>query len=572
MDPSQLALTDITLRYADRVVLDRLSLTVSPGERVGLVGDNGSGKSTLLAVVAGVLAPQNGTRTVRAPDGIGYLPQTLDLPATSTVAEAVDRALAHLRSLERQVANLGRSLGALDGAPLDRAIEQYGALTARFEARGGHDADRRVEVALHRLGMPGLDRSRALGSLSGGERSRLALAATLAADPELLLLDEPTNDLDDDALDWLAERLRSHDGTVVTATHDRAFLAALTTTLVEVEAGRARRYGTGWAGYVTAKETEREQARLAWERWRADLARQQRLVDTNVGRMDHIPRRLPLSVFGAGGFRMRGRTHGATGRIRNAKERVRRLTQDPAERPAERAEFRTDVATTGAGAGAAGTHRSGRTTGPADGTTSPPGGPSIDLDGVVVHGRLVVPRLVVARGEHVLVTGANGAGKSTLLGVVAGEVPTDAGAARTEGRVGFLRQAGTFTRHDARTVLHGFAAGRPGDLDEHAEALLATGLFRPEDLPRPIGELSQGQRSRLELARVVTTTTDVLLVDEPTNHLAPALVEELERAFTAFAGTLVLVSHDRTMLERFRGRRIRLDDGAIVADERPSSS
>jgi len=546
MDPSQLTLTDITLRYADRVVLDRLSLTVSPGERVGVVGDNGSGKSTLLAVVAGALEPQNGTRSVRAPGGTGYLPQTLELPGASTVAEAIDRVLADVRALEAQISALESALGTLRGDALDDAMRRYGALTARFEARDARGADHRVDVALHRLGLPGLDRGRPIGTLSGGERSRLALAATLAADPELLLLDEPTNDLDDDALDWLTGRLRAHDGTVVAVTHDRAFLADLTTTLVEVEGGRARRYGTGYAGYLAAKEAEREQVRLAWERWRADLGRQQRIADANAERMDQIPRKLPMASFGSGAFRSRSRTHGATGRIRNAKERVRRLTEDPADRPADRAQFRTGVVTARDDGGG--------------------GRAAVDLADVVVRGRLAVPRLTVAPGEHVLVTGANGAGKSTLLGVVAGEVATDAGTARTAGRAGHLRQAGTFAAGDPRTVLHGFAAGRPGDLEEGAEALLATGLFRPEDLPRPIRELSQGQRSRLELARVVTTATDVLLVDEPTNHLAPALVEELERALAAFEGTLLLVSHDRTVRERFRGRRLVLDGGAIVAD------
>ncbi|MFC8598535.1 ABC-F family ATP-binding cassette domain-containing protein [Isoptericola sp. NPDC057191] len=552
MDPSQLTLTDITLRYADRVVLDRLSLTVSPGERVGVVGDNGSGKSTLLAVVAGTLLPQNGTRTVRAPGGTGYLPQSLDLPPSSTAAEAIDHVLADVRALAAEVAALEDRLGALDGADLDDALRRYADLTARFDARDGRGADRRVDVALHRLGLPHLDRARPLGSLSGGERSRLALAATLAADPELLLLDEPTNDLDDDALNWLTGRLRDHDGTVVAVTHDRAFLADLTTTLVEVDGGRARRYGAGWSGYLAAKETERERARLAWERWRADVDRQQRVVDTNAEAMEQIPRKLPMASFGSGAFRSRSRTHGATGRIRRAKEQVRRLTADPAERPADRAEFRTDVATAAVDAEA-------------------DGAPAIGLADVVVHGRggvprLAVPHLVVGHGEHVLVTGANGAGKSTLLAVVAGELAPDAGAARVSGVVGHLRQVGTLTSRDTRTVLHGFAAGRPGDLEEHAEALLGTGLFRPEDLPRPIAELSQGQRSRLELARVVTTTTDVLLVDEPTNHLAPALVEELESALAAFAGTLVLVSHDRTMRERFRGRRLVLDGGHVVED------
>ncbi|MFE5336585.1 ribosomal protection-like ABC-F family protein [Isoptericola sp. NPDC056573] len=547
MDPSQLTLTDITLRYADRVVLDRLSLTVSPGERVGVVGDNGSGKSTLLAVVAGVLEPQNGTRVVRAPGGLGHLPQTLELPPASTVGQAIDHVLADVRALAAAVAALEDRLGSLDGAALDEALRRYAELTARFDARDGRGADRRVDVALHRLGLPALDRGRLLGTLSGGERSRLALAATLAADPELLLLDEPTNDLDDDALDWLTDRLRSHDGTVVAVTHDRAFLADLTTTLVEVDAGRARRYGAGWAGYLAAKEAEREQLRLAYERWQADVARQRRLLDSNVEAMEQIPRKLPMASFGSGAFRSRARTHGATGRVRNAKERLRRLSDDPAERSADRAEFRTDVATASPDAG----HDDAS---------------AVELVGVEVRGRLSVPRLTVAAGEHVLVTGPNGAGKSTLLGVVAGEVAPDAGVARAVGVVGHLRQTVASASDDGRTVLHAFAAGRPGDLEEHAEALLASGLFRPDDLPRPVRELSQGQRSRLELARVVTTTTDVLLVDEPTNHLSPALVEELERAFADFDGTLVLVSHDRTMRERFRGRRIVLDGGAIVAD------
>ncbi|HWV78114.1 MAG TPA: ABC-F family ATP-binding cassette domain-containing protein [Isoptericola sp.] len=556
MDPSQLTLTDITLRYADRVVLDRLSLTVAPGERVGVVGDNGSGKSTLLAVVAGVLEPQNGTRVVRAAGGVGHLPQTLDLPPERTVAQAIDLVLADVRALAAEVAALEDRLGALDGAALDDALRRYAELTARFDARDGRGADRRVDVALHRLGLPGLDRGRELGTLSGGERSRLVLAATLAADPELLLLDEPTNDLDDAGLDWLTERLRSHDGTVVAVTHDRAFLADLTTTLVEVDGGRARRYGAGWSGYLAAKEAEREQLRLAYERWQADVARQRRLLDSNVEAMEQIPRKLPMASFGSGAFRSRARTHGATGRVRNAKERLRRLSDDPAERPADRAAFRTDVTTAAPAGDDAGERRG-------DGTVEPDG---IELVGVEVHGRLSVPRLTVAAGEHVLVTGPNGAGKSTLLGVIAGEVAPDAGAARSTGVVGHLRQAGAFAPDDGRTVLHAFAAGRSGDLEEHAEALLATGLFRPDDLPRPVRELSQGQRSRLELARVVTTTTDVLLVDEPTNHLSPALVEELERAFAEFEGTLVLVSHDRLMRERFRGRRLVLDGGAIVAD------
>ncbi|NUT96700.1 MAG: ABC-F family ATP-binding cassette domain-containing protein, partial [Saccharothrix sp.] len=229
--PPQLTLHDVTKRFDTRLVLDRVSLTVKPGEKVGVIGDNGSGKSTLLALLAGRLRPDHGEVTVVAPGGVGYLPQTLDLPPHATVADAIDLALADLRALEAEIRRLELDLTDL---------EHYAALVERFEARGGYEADTRVDIALHGLGLPGLPRARALGTLSGGERSRLALAATLAAAPELLLLDEPTNDLDDRAVAWLEQHLRAHRGTVVAITHDRVFLEHVTATVLEVAEGRVR--------------------------------------------------------------------------------------------------------------------------------------------------------------------------------------------------------------------------------------------------------------------------------------------------------------------------------------------
>ncbi len=185
---TQLALSDVTVRYDDHVVLDRVSLTVRPGEKAGVVGDNGSGKSTLLRLLAGTRRPDNGTVTVIAPGGTGHLAQTLGLPPTAPVGRAVDLALAELRALERRMRQAEADLGHTgpDG------LSAYAALVAEFEARGGHDADRRVDTTLRRLGeRTALDRARPLGTLSGGQRARLALAATLAAAPEVLLLDEP---------------------------------------------------------------------------------------------------------------------------------------------------------------------------------------------------------------------------------------------------------------------------------------------------------------------------------------------------------------------------------------------
>ncbi|SEG90562.1 macrolide transport system ATP-binding/permease protein [Thermomonospora echinospora] len=553
---AQLALNQITKRYGTRVVLDRVSLTVKPGERLGVIGDNGSGKSTLLKLMADVERPDNGELVVVAPSGVGYLPQSLALPSHATVADAVDQALADLRELEARMRAAERSLGAA-GAQERAGLDAYAELVAEFEARGGYEADVRVEVALHGLGLPGLDRSRPLGTLSGGERSRLALAATLASAPELLLLDEPTNDLDDQATAWLEQRLRAHRGTVVVITHDRMFLERVTTAILEVADGQVRRYGDGYAGYLAAKAAERAAQARAHEEWKTELDRHATLVAANAGRLAVIPRKTAKAGMGTGAWRARSRTHGAAGRIRQSQQRLQWLTDHPVAPPPEPLRFTAVPATAGAAAG--------------DEVAA--------LDGVVVAGRLRMESLTIRAGERLLVTGPNGAGKTTLMRVLAGELRPDAGEVRRAGRVGFFRQdepdtddrrwavrAGTLRQDgptDAarRTVLQAYAHGRPGSLDEHADALLALGLFRPSDLGLRLGELSYGQRRRIELARLVSEPVDLLLLDEPTNHLSPMLTEQLEEALASYQGALVVVTHDRRLRATFTGARVELADG-----------
>ncbi|MBW4721941.1 TlrC/CarA/OleB/SrmB family ABC-F type ribosomal protection protein [Saccharothrix obliqua] len=526
MRTAQLSLHDVTKRYDDHVVLDRVTLTVKPGEKVGVIGDNGSGKSTLLALIAGRLAPDHGEITVVAPGGTGYLPQTTALPPHATVADAVDLALADLRELEARIR--AEELELTD-------LARYADLVERFEARGGYEADTRVDIALHGLGLPGLDRARPLGTLSGGELSRLALAATLAAEPELLLLDEPTNDLDDQAVAWLEQHLVRHRGTVVAITHDRVFLERVTSTVLEVDEGRVTRYGDGYDGYLAAKAAERARRLREHEEWRADLARHRRLAESNVARLDAIPRKLPLAVFAAGPFRARGRGHGAMGRIRNAKERVARLTAHPVAPPPDPLRFTARI-------------------------TSADHDWAAELRDVRVGDRLRVPELVIRPGGRLLVTGPNGAGKTTLVRVLAGELPPDEGRVAVPARVGHLRQEESPWRPEL-TVLEAFAQGR-GHPDDHVDELLSLGLFAPRDLGLRLGELSYGQRRRTELARLVTEPVDLLLLDEPTNHLSPALVEDLEAALVDYPGALVVVTHDRRTRARFEGSVLTLERGA----------
>ncbi|NEA23040.1 TlrC/CarA/OleB/SrmB family ABC-F type ribosomal protection protein [Actinomadura bangladeshensis] len=530
---AQLAFTDVTKRYGDRVVLDRVSFTVKPGERVGVIGDNGSGKSTLLKLMAQAERPDNGDLAVAAPGGVGHLPQALALPPHATVADAVDLALADLRELETRIRAAERSLGDTRAD-----LDAYAALLAEFEARGGYEADARVDIALHGLGLPGLDRHRPLGTLSGGERSRLALAATLASAPELLLLDEPTNDLDDAAVAWLEQRLRTHQGTVVAITHDRTFLERVTTAVLEVGDGQVRRYGDGYGGYLAAKAAERAAQARAHEEWKAEQNRHAALVAANAGRLADIPRKTPKAGMGTGAWRARSRTHGAAGRIRQSRQRLRWLTDHPAPPPPEPLRFTATLA-----------------------AETAPGTEVAALNGVVVEGRLRLDALTVRAGERLLITGPNGAGKTTLMRVLAGDLRPDAGDVRRTGRVGFFRQdEPTAARAPHRTVLHAYAHGRPGSLDDHADALLALGLFRPSDLGLRVGELSYGQRRRIDLARLVNEPADLLLLDEPTNHLSPMLVEQLEEALASYQGALVIVTHDRRLRAAFTGTRLTVGD------------
>ncbi|MCX4694921.1 ATP-binding cassette domain-containing protein [Streptomyces sp. NBC_01408] len=532
-----MVLSEVAKSYDTRVVLDRVSFTVRPGERVGVVGDNGCGKSTLLRLLAGRERPDHGEVTVTAPGGLGHLAQTLDLPPAARVGDAIDLALAGLRALERRIRAAEARLREAD----PEELAAYGDLLAAYEARGGRDAGRRVATTLRRLGeRAALDPDRPLGTLSGGQRSRLALAATLAAEPELLLLDEPTNDLDDEAVGWLEERLRAHRGTVVAVTHDRIFLDRVTTAILEVDGDRrtVRRYGNGYAGFRTAKAAERARWEREYEEWLEQVRDAERLADTNIARFAGIPRKLPRGFSGAGAFRARSRTHGAAGRIRTARERLHRLTEHPVPPPPRPVTF-TGRFTSGSAA-------------------------VVELAAAAVPGRLAPLSLRLEPGERLLVTGPNGAGKSTLLRLLAGELEPVQGLVRTARRVGILRQDDPWAR-ERRDVAAAFG-------EEYADRVATLGLLAPGDLGKPVRALSAGQRRKLELARLVAGPLDLLLLDEPTNHLAPAVVEELEAALARFEGTLVLVTHDRRLRAAFRGRRLELAPGRQPEPEAASEA
>ncbi|MGW3599277.1 ribosomal protection-like ABC-F family protein [Streptomyces sp. NPDC005133] len=543
-DRAQLTLKDVSKAYGDRTVLDQVSLTVRPGDRVGVIGENGSGKSTLLRLMAGAEKPDTGDVTVRFHAGIGHLSQTLALGAAHTVQDAVDAALAELRELEQRIRTAEAAL-ARSETPDEDELAAYGDLLTAYEERDGYRADARVDAALHGLGIGHLTRDRSLGTLSGGEQSRLALACVLASAPELLLLDEPTNHLDLHATNWLEDHLRAHRGTLVVITHDRAFLERTTTVILEVDRDlrSVARYGDGWDGYRSAKAAARRRWAQEHQAWLDELTRTQELADA-AGRRLAGTGKDPHEGWGK-----HRRSHEAklSGQVRAARTRLEELRRSPVPAPPRPLRFTAELTVA------------------ADG--EPHQGPLAELDSIVVGDRLDVPAWQVTAGQRLLVTGPNGAGKTTLLRVLAGDLRPDRGTVRRRARIGYLPQE-LPARPTRRTLLATFAAGRPGHPETWAEHLLALGLFRPADLTVPVAALSVGQQRRLAIARLVTRPADLLVLDEPTNHIALDLVEELEAALAQYAGAVVVVSHDRSFRSRFTGDRLELSAGRPVAGTR----
>jgi macrolide transport system ATP-binding/permease protein len=551
----QLHLSGVTHGYGDRVLFSSVELVIAAGEHAAVVGENGAGKSTLLRILAGLEAPAEGT--AQRHGRVGYLAQTSGLSARLTVADAIDDALRALREMEAELERLEDGLASAGPAEL----EAYGNLQTQYQLREGYAAESRVEAALDRLGLGGVDRGRTLGSLSGGEQERVALACLLADPADILLLDEPTNHLDASGTAWLEGRLAAHRGAVVVVSHDRVLLRKVAASVIEVDAERrtVNRYGNGYDGYLKEKRAERQRWVQQYHGWLDAMDAERRQADTVAGRMGYARRRDNDKA----GFDFKAGTwqRAAASKIRNAQERLRRLEDNPVERPPERLKLDAGLHPGSDGGTSAGPRESagsaGSAAGPAGSGGAPGGGPRAAGDGVLharntrVPGRLDVPEFRVDRGQKVLITGPNGAGKSTLLSVLAGTLEPAAGQVVRQGRIGYLQQELDLPEHPSLRLLPAFAAGLGGNIDEHAEALLRLGLFRTSEFHVPVGALSAGQQRRLALARLLLGHKDVMLLDEPSNHLAPALVEELEAALAEFDGTVVMVSHDRALGEWF---------------------
>ncbi|WP_344775124.1 ABC-F family ATP-binding cassette domain-containing protein [Nocardioides panacisoli] len=526
---------DLSVSYGARVVLDGIDVIAQPGRRIGLVGENGVGKSTLLRAVAGTL-PRSAAVAgeVARPDDLVLLTQEPPFADADTVADVL---ASTLRPLRAAVAAVERLADRLDDPSSEAAYSRALEFALDHDA---WDADRRALTSAEQLGLGGLAPDRAVGTLSGGQRTRLAIATMMTRRPLALLLDEPTNHLDDDAVAVLTGFLKDLPGVVLFASHDRVFLDDAATDLVDLDPSAfgtdgsgGRRFGGGWSAYEQARRDARRRWEDAWAAQQEELDRLR--AATRIGTGAIAPGRGPTDndKF-IHHFKGQNVDRTLARRKRDAERRLEEAERTQVPKPPAPLRLATDLT-----AGTA------------------PGGRMVVARGLVVTDRLDLPRLDVAGGEHLLVTGPNGAGKSTLLGVLSGRIaPTSGTVDVTARRVAELTQDPDFPdpARPAATVYR----DQVGEALAETRPLHTLGLLHPRDRARPVGALSVGQRRRLALAVAVATAPDLLLLDEPTNHISLALVGELEEAIDASPGTVVLASHDRWLRRRWSGRELGL--------------
>jgi ATPase subunit of ABC transporter with duplicated ATPase domains len=520
----RISLDGVSKHYGAITVLDRVTLSVTPERRLGVVGPNGVGKSTLLRLIAGIDVPDQGTIT-RAPAALtsGYLPQEHD----RTTGETLLAHLARRTGVAAAQQELEAAAAAL--AAGEAADDRYAVALDRFVALGGGDLDARAGQAAAELGLPvSLDRE--LESLSGGEAARVALAAILLSRFDVLLLDEPTNDLDFDGLERLERFVANRDGGLVVVSHDREFLDRTVTRIVEIEpwTRRVREWAGGFSEYEAARDAARE---AAYERFEHAEERRREIEALLARRRQEA----------LGGFALGEKTGGADRRGTNALRSKVRLAErsleraDRPEKPFEPWELELRLETG---------ERANDRVAALDGATAVRGEFSL---GPV--------NLLLGRGERVLVTGRNGSGKSTLLGMLLGELPLVAGS-RFVGRrtvIGTLEQGRG--AYDGEEALLGRFRGRAGLRAEEARTLLAKFGLGADHVGRACSSLSPGERTRAHLAELQARRVNLLVLDEPTNHLDLEAVEQLESALQGYDGTVVLVTHDRRFIDRFGATR-----------------
>ena len=498
---SLISANNLSKEFGPDEIFSGVTIDVPHGARIALVGPNGAGKTTLLNLIVGLDFPSEGAITRARGVRIGFLPQRPELRGYHSVWQELMTAFTDLRAQEAELNRLEHELADAD----DAALHRYGELQERFELAGGYTYEQRMRSVLHGLGFKPEDYDRPLSQLSGGQKTRALLGRLLLEAPDVLALDEPTNHLDIEAIEWLESFLNDFTGAVVVVSHDRYFMDAVARAVWELDFGTLETYRGNYSHYLTQREERHERLLKDYEAQQAFIAKEEEYIRRNLAGQN---------------------TKQAQGR----RTRLERLKRDQLiARPRDRKTMNLHI-------------NAGRRSG----------------DKVLETKQLTVgydeplfqaPDIVLMRGEVAALIGPNGVGKSTLVKTVIGQLEPLSGSAKLGAsvQIGYFAQAHELLVED-NSVLDEIMTVKSMGLTE-ARTYLGQFMFSGDDVFRPIRTLSGGERGRIALAKLALGGANFLLLDEPTNHLDIESQEILQDVLASFAGTILLVSHDRYLID-----------------------
>ena len=530
------------MTYGANVVLDGVSFTLNPGDRAGLVGPNGCGKTTLLRIIVGQEQPDRGS-VRRSPQDlpIGYLPQTLEFTPGDTVGQVMHRSVDGLLGAEEQIEGLAHRLASASPESLPGLMDAYAAALARLEAAGGYAAAHNIDATLAQLGLGAIDQMTPVRILSGGQKTRLGLASLMQSQPQALVLDEPTNHLDLEGLDWLERFLLGYHGAVLLVSHDRALLDHVARMILELDPSShsVNAYPGNYSDYRLAKDREREQQRVLF----ADQQERAARIEQDIKGLSGHARRIESETQH---YHYRKIAKGLARRSVVQRRRLERLleSEERIDKPGQAWEMKLEF----------------------EGTPASGNDVVILEDLTLGYGDrplLAGIDLTLSRRERIALVGPNGSGKTTLLRSIVGLVPPLAGriALGANVRRGYYSQEQEGL-HQSLCVLDELLDAASMS-ETAARSFLHFFLFSGDDVFAPVELLSFGERARLALAKLVAGGCNLLLLDEPINHLDIPSRERFEQGLSGFEGTVISVVHDRFFIDRFATGVWSVEDGTI---------
>ncbi|MBE7031274.1 MAG: ABC-F family ATP-binding cassette domain-containing protein [Ruminococcaceae bacterium] len=523
-----LQLQDICKSFGVDPVLTDISLKVENGEKVGLIGANGAGKSTLLKIITGELGYDSGTMMCARESRIGFLKQSGALNEGNSIWDEMVGVFGHIVAMEQEMRSLEKRMAdaSLSEEEHGRAMNSYGRISENFDKQGGFELRARIMTVLNGMGFESFDLEQKIGHLSGGEKTKLAMAKMFLEEPDLMLLDEPTNHLDFKTMQWLEGYLKSCRSAVLVVSHDRYFLDALCETVYEIERTRATRYAGNYSFYLEQKKQNREIGMKKYELQQKEIKRMEEYVAKNL---------------------VRASTTKMAQSRRKMLEKMERVERPDGD--LKTCKFRFEI-------------------------TFPSYKDVLDVNDLtlMVRDKGVLRTLCtnvgfsVKRGEKVALIGANGIGKSTLLKTLLKRHEDYKGdfAFGRNVDVSYYDQEQK-TLNDRKTVLNEIWDDYPRMDEAEVRTLLGSLLFTDDDVFKPVGTLSGGERAKLEFLHIMLEKGNLLVLDEPTNHLDLPSKEALDAALAEYDGTILFVSHDRYFVNKIADRVIELTPDGVTA-------